>query len=222
MEYYFYSILKLIIGFSVIIFYLNISGKTQLSQMTSIDLVGNFIMGGIIGGVIYSDTIAMEKYILILFIGVFLIYALNMVSRKCNFARSIAIGDSIPIIKNGKFIMRNITNKENKIDILNITSLLHAQGIQSFQQVAFAQIEPNGQLTAICDDKKTPSLILMKNGAPRQSALEEIEKDAQWLTQTIEQENIQSEDIFIVELWNQTLYITLCDGSCRSTKVQLK
>lgn len=219
MEYYLYSILKLIIGFSVIIFYLNISGKTQLSQMTSIDLVGNFIMGGIIGGVIYSDTISLEKYILILCIGVFLIYAVNMLSRKFNFARSIAIGDSIPIIKNGKFIMRNINNKKNKIDILNVISLLHAQGISSFQEVAFAQIEPNGQLTAICDDQKLPSLILMKEGATRMCALEEMEKTEDWLLGHLQGENIDTQDVFIVEFWRHTLYITLCDGRCLSRKV---
>lgn len=57
MEYYGLVLVKLIIGFLIVITHLNISGKTQLSQMTPIDFIGNFVMGGIIGGVIYSEAI---------------------------------------------------------------------------------------------------------------------------------------------------------------------
>lgn len=50
--------------------------------------------------------------------------------------------------------MENILEKSNKIDLINISSRIHAQGIHSFQEIYYAQIEPDGQLTIICDEKK--------------------------------------------------------------------
>ena len=80
MEYYGYILVKFIIGFVIVIMHLNLSGKTQLSQMTPVDFIGNFVLGGIIGGVIYSDSISMHQYVLVLFIRVFLISLLNALS----------------------------------------------------------------------------------------------------------------------------------------------
>lgn len=79
MEYYGLVLIKFIIGFVIVITHLNLSGKTQLSQMTPIDFIGNFVLGGIIGGVIYSDSIPLYQYVLVLLIGVCLISLLNAI-----------------------------------------------------------------------------------------------------------------------------------------------
>lgn len=211
--YYSFIILKFIIGFAIVITHMNLSGKTQLSQMTPIDFIGNFVLGGIIGGVIYSDTIPLYQYITILIIGVLLISSLNLLTKKVNFFRNVAIGNPIPIIKKGQFIMENILKKKNKIDIINISSRIHAQGIHSFQEIYYAQIEPDGQLTIICDEKNMPSVILMKDGVIRTSELESIERDEAWLKQQIEFQGIESlDDIFLAEFWRGEVSFILQDG----------
>ncbi|MEQ4675877.1 YetF domain-containing protein [Providencia vermicola] len=211
--YYSFIILKFIIGFAIVITHMNLSGKTQLSQMTPIDFIGNFVLGGIIGGVIYSDTIPLYQYITILIIGVLFISSLNLLTKKVNFFRNVAIGNPIPIIKKGQFIMENILKKKNKIDIINISSRIHAQGIHSFQEIYYAQIEPDGQLTIICDEKNMPSVILMKDGVIRASELESIERDEAWLKQQIESQGIESlDDIFLAEFWRGEVSFILQDG----------
>ncbi|SUC20435.1 Uncharacterised protein [Proteus mirabilis] len=47
MEYYLLVVIKFIIGFTIILAHMNISGKTQLSQLTPIDFIGNFVLGGL-------------------------------------------------------------------------------------------------------------------------------------------------------------------------------
>ena len=211
--YYSFIILKFIIGFAIVITHMNLSGKTQLSQMTPIDFIGNFVLGGIIGGVIYSDTIPLYQYITILIIGVLFISSLNFLTKKFNFFRNVAIGNPIPIIKKGQFIMENILKKGNKIDIINISSRIHAQGIHSFQEIYYAQIEPDGQLTVICDEKNMPSVILMKDGIVRSSELDSIERDEEWLMQQIELQGIASvDDIFLAEFWRGEVSFILRDG----------
>lgn len=192
--------------------HLNLSGKTQLSQMTPVDFIGNFVLGGIIGGVIYSDSIPLQQYIIVLFIGVGLISLLNAITKHISLFRSIAIGNPLPIVKKGRFLMDNILRKKNKIDILNVASQLHSQGINSFQQVTYAQIEPSGQLTVVCDDAKMPSVIIMKDGKIRHDELEQIEKDEDWLKGELEKHALEEEDIFIAEFWDGKVMFILQDG----------
>lgn len=218
MEYYGYTLIKFIIGFIIVITHLNLSGKTQLSQMTPVDFIGNFVLGGIIGGVIYSDSIPMYQYVIVLFIGVFLISLLNALSKRIHFFRSITIGQPLPIIKKGRFLIDVITSKRNKIDILNVSSQLHAQGIHSFQEVIYAQIEPNGQITVVCDGAKMPSVIVMKDGKARNVELNEIEKDEAWLTCKLKDAGIDKEEVFLAEFWNGKISFILKNGDVKSLK----
>lgn len=212
MFYYEFTFLKLLIGFLVLMVHLNISGKTQLSQMTPIDFIGNFVLGGIIGGVIYSDTIPLRQYLILLFLGVILISSLNYVSKHFTSVRAFTIGDPLPIIRNGEFIMDNILKRRNKVDILTITSQLHAQGINSFQEVKFAQIEPNGQLSVITKDRLMFSVILIKQSEIRGYGLEMIDKDNQWIEQHLAENNIKLEQVFLAEFWDSKLTFYLRDG----------
>ncbi|MFP1732439.1 DUF421 domain-containing protein [Lonsdalea quercina] len=213
MEYYCFVLIKFIIGFTIVITHLNVSGKTQLSQMTPVDFIGNFVLGGIIGGVIYSDSIPLYQYIIVLFIGVGLISLLNFISKHFHLFRSIAIGDPLPIVKKGRFLMENILRQKNKIDILNVASQLHSQGIRSFQQITYAQIEPSGQLTVVCEDNEMPSVIVMKDGEIRSRELEQIEKDEDWLKNKLREHELEEDDIFIAEFWDGNLMFILRDGS---------
>lgn len=216
MEYYLLVVIKFIIGFTIILAHMNISGKTQLSQLTPIDFIGNFVLGGIMGGVIYTDAIPLYQYVIVFLIGVFFISFLNYISKKFNFFRAVAIGNPIPIIKKGRFIMENITEKKNKIDILNITSRLHAQGIHSFQEVNYAQIEPDGQITVVCDGAKMPSIIIMKDGVIRTSELEQIERDENWLNEKMKKQHIDNpEDVFLAEFWDGKVNFILQDGKIK-------
>ncbi|MCL2896557.1 DUF421 domain-containing protein [Brenneria tiliae] len=213
MEYYGLVLIKFVIGFCIVIMHLNLSGKTQLSQMTPVDFIGNFVLGGIIGGVIYSDSIPLHQYVVVLFIGVGLISLLNAVSKHVHLFRAIAIGNPLPIVKKGRFLMDNILRKKNKIDILNVASQLHSQGINAFQQVTYAQIEPSGQLTVVCDNAKMPSVIVMKDGKVRPEELKQIEKDRDWLEKELKRRNLEDEDIFIAEFWDGKVMFILRDGA---------
>lgn len=198
---------------------MNLAGKTQLSQMTPVDFIGNFVLGGIIGGVIYTDDISMHQYILVLLLGIALISVLNFITRKFHVLHSITIGNPIPIIKDGKFLMHNILAKQNKIDMLSVASQMHAQGIHSFQNVTYAQIEPNGQICVVCEGKDIPSVILMKDGKCRPFELHQIEKNDKWLKQQIKASGINKiEDIFIAEYWNDKLKFIMRDGEIKKPK----
>lgn len=49
--------IKLLIGFLALITIINISGKGNLAPNSASDQVQNYVLGGIIGGVIYNNSI---------------------------------------------------------------------------------------------------------------------------------------------------------------------
>lgn len=212
MHYYIGILIKFAIGFTIVIAHMNLSGKTQLSQFTPIDFIGNFILGGIIGGVIYSDTIPLYQYVIVLLIGIFFISGLNALTRKIAAFRSMTIGKSIPIIKDGQFLTETIKKNQNRIDLSNLASQIHCQGIKSLQLIYYAQIEPSGQLTVFCNKKDLPSLILIAQGMIISHNLEQIGKDKEWLIAELERKNMKAEDVFVAEFWDGKLNFTQADG----------
>lgn len=213
MGYYEFTFLKLLIGFCVLIAHLNLTGKTQLSQMTPIDFIGNFVLGGIIGGVIYSDTIPLQQYVILLLLGVILISALNFASKHISAIRTITIGDPIPIMKNGNFILENVLKSRNKLDIVSLTSQLHSLGINSFEEVRYAQVEPGGQLSVITKETTMFSVLVIKTGEIRQNGLEIIEKDEEWLTEKLNKKSLTVKDVFLGEFWESELVLHLYNGT---------
>jgi len=51
MEFIIQIAIKLTIGFTALLIYMNINGKGQLAPVTATDQIGNYVLGGIIGGV---------------------------------------------------------------------------------------------------------------------------------------------------------------------------
>ncbi len=218
MPYYLLALIKFIIGFTIILTHMNLSGRTQLSQMTPVDFIGNFVLGGIIGGVIYSDAIPLTQYIVVLLIGVSMINLIHWISKHIKKVRNVTIGNPITIIKDGKFQMETLKEKQNKIDLLNILSQMHTQGVHSFQEVYYAQIEPNGQLTVICDRSQLPSVILLKEGEIYQDELKKIDHDENWLKTELAQLGLNSwEDLFLIEYWDGKIHVVLQDGHVLTT-----
>ena len=58
--------IKLLIGFLALITIINISGKGNLSPSSASDQVQNYVLGGIIGGVIYSPSVSIFQFAIVL------------------------------------------------------------------------------------------------------------------------------------------------------------
>ncbi|MXV45254.1 DUF421 domain-containing protein [Saccharibacter sp. 17.LH.SD] len=212
--FYLWMFIKLVTGFAIILAYLNISGRSQFSQMNSIDLVGNFILGGLVGGVIYTSSIPFYRYVLALIIGISILLAINFFCRKFNIFRNVTIGRQIPIIKNRRFIMENIRDKNNKIDMINIASQLNLQGIYSFGDVYYAQVEPNGSITAITDKNKLPSVIVYYDGSVRDQDLKDIDKTEDDLLADVKSFGLKDLDPIFMGVFHDGCFRYVCkDGS---------
>ena len=94
-------IIKIIIGMSGVIFFLRISGKTQMAQLTPLDSVNAFVLGALIGGVIYNPDLSV--WYMIFALGTWTI--VNMTIRyllRFSLIRRLVKGDTVMIVRNGQ------------------------------------------------------------------------------------------------------------------------
>lgn len=217
---YAYTFFKLFIGFAVIVGYLKISNKSHTTQLTPIDFIGNFILGGIIGGVIYNHDISLTKYLLTLFLAVSLISLLNLISTKVMFARRVVMSTTIPIIINGKLQLDSISHQDTKFDLISFVAKLRSKGIFSLAEVEFAQIEANGELTVIKKGEGHLNYLFVKSGQLLTSQLANANKSEEWLLAQLAELNLDLRDIFLVEfVHNSQLYIIKNDSTVVSKKI---
>lgn len=207
-DFYILLVLKLVISFTIVITYMSSIGKTQITQYTAIDFIGNFFLGAVIGGSIYNDKLTLLELTIFLIISVSFLWFLNFLSRKVMRFRKIAVGESITVIRHGKFLLNEIEQKKTKIDMLRILSQLHTMGFQSFQEVRYAEIQPDGLLAAVKDSAVPPSEILIHDGSILETVIEEQNIDKERLQQHLEKHSIPIDQVFIGEYHDQKLYLT--------------
>ena len=83
MEFFITIAIKLALGLVSLVFVINVTGKGNLAPSSATDQVQNFVLGGIIGGVIYNSSIPILQYVVILIIWTILILSLKWLNTKC-------------------------------------------------------------------------------------------------------------------------------------------
>ena len=99
--------IKLLIGFLALITVINITGKGNLAPTSASDQIQNYVLGGIIGGVIYNKNIQIFEYIGILCIWCGLVLLLKWIKTHNVKAKQILDGKALIIIDNGKINIEN-------------------------------------------------------------------------------------------------------------------
>lgn len=78
-------IVKIVVGMLGVLFFLRISGKTQMAQLTPLDSVNAFVLGALVGGVIYSPDVSAWQLVFSLGCGPVStwVFAICFVSKRC-------------------------------------------------------------------------------------------------------------------------------------------
>ena len=215
------TIFKLWIGIILIVLHLRLTGKQQTTQMTPIDFIGNFILGGIIGGVIYNHAISFAEYVSFLLVTFAIISGLNYAMSKFMPTRSLVMGKAYRIIENGRFTEDVLTSEDNKIDPVELLAELRGMGIFSLSEVHFLQREANGSLTVRKKGEGRVNYVLVSNGQAVADNLELAHRDEDWLRGELKQAGIgELDDLFLVEL-DAAGQLNIVDQEGQTTSVRI-
>ena len=139
--------IKLLIGFFAMVIIINISGKGNLAPTSASDQIVNYVLGGIIGGVIYNSNVKILDFIGILCIWCALVLALKWVKKHNVKAKQIIDGKALIIIDDGEIDVDNC--RKLGLSAHDVAFKLRTNGINSSKDVKRAVIEQNGQLIVI-------------------------------------------------------------------------
>ena len=190
--------IKLALGLLSLVFVINVTGKGNLAPNSAVDQIQNFVLGGIIGGVIYNSSITIIQYVTILIIWTILILLLKWLNTNVSFIKQLIDGNPTIIIKNGKLDSEACRSKG--LAAADVALKLRSQGIFQLKDVKRAVIEQNGQLIVVRMGDENPKYPVITDGVVQVEILETIGKSEEWLTEKLKEEGFEEvSNIFIAE-----------------------
>nr|WP_288295082.1 DUF421 domain-containing protein [uncultured Granulicatella sp.] len=198
--------IKLALGLLSLIVVINYTGKGNLAPTSASDQVQNYVLGGIIGGVIYNPSITILQYCIILLIWFALVLSLRWVKTNNSKVKKMIDGEPLQLIKRGKIDVENV--RLAGLTAQEVAFKLRAQGVYSIHDVKSAILEQNGQLILTKSGEENPKYPLITDGVIQHNILEVIDKTEEWVMKQLAAQDIQDpSEVFLAEYNNGQLTI---------------
>ena len=198
--------IKLALGLLSLIVVINYTGKGNLAPTSASDQVQNYVLGGIIGGVIYNPSITILQYCIILLIWFALVLSLRWMKTNNSKVKKMIDGEPLQLIKRGKMDVENV--RLAGLSAQEVAFKLRAQGVYSIRDVKSAILEQNGQLILTKTGEENPKYPLITDGVIQHNILEVIDKTEEWVTEQLAAQGIQDPSkVFLAEYNNGQLTV---------------
>ena len=193
--------IKLTIGFIALVLFMNLNGRSQLAPTSTEDQIGNYVLGGIIGGVIYNPSITIVQFLIVLLIWGLLMTTIDFLKNSNKNVKKMIDGQIVYLIKGGKMLTENFA--QATLSIPDFYTKLRTKGIFKISDIEDAFMESNGQLIVIQKNDENYSNLLVSEGKIIEDNLEHIGKNDEWLKEELAKYNVLDiNDIFLVEYSN--------------------
>ena len=188
---------KLAIGLLAIILQINLMGKGNLAPTSALAQLQNYVLGGIIGAIIYNDQIGILQFMLVLILWTILVMTLKFLKGNLRIFKAILDGHPVIVIEKGHILTEECMRYG--IQAAELKLKLRAAGVQYVTDVKRAVLEQNGQLNVVQFGEDNIRFDLIDDGQINQFTLDVIEKDREWLEQEIQAQGYSVKDIYIAE-----------------------
>lgn len=196
--------IKLALGLISLIIVINITGKGNLAPSSAIDAVQNYVLGGIIGGVIYNSSIGILQYLIILLIWICLVLSMRWLKTNSSFFKIAIDGKPVVLISRGK--LDTEACRTAGLTAHEVMFKLRSNGIYSIKTVKQAVLEQNGQLIVVQSGEENPRFPLITDGTIQLQALDSIDKTEDWLMEKLKEQDVENiSDVFLAEYENGNL-----------------
>lgn len=194
--------------FFVLIAY-RIMGKREIGQLGVIDLIVSILIAELVA-ISIEET---ENPIYLTIIPIALLVVLEIlfafISIKSRKFRCLFDGKPSLIICNGKINYKEMVKQRYSLDDLLVS--LRMQGIKELDEVEYAFLEPNGELSIFKYNlfklKSSYPMPLILDGSIQKGALKHIHKTEAWLNGELKNKNLTYKDIFYAFYKNKKIYI---------------
>lgn len=213
---------KVIISFAVLLLLTRMMGKKQVGQLTYFNYMTGITIGAIAAAITIDRSINMMEGFVSLVGWALLTFLVSYLNLKSPRARVLLDGQPTILIKNGRILEKAMAG--SRINMDDLSMLLREKNIFSTQDVDYAILEPNGELSVLkkVDQQNVtkkdlniaavkplymPSEIIVDGNIVTRN-LRELNLTRDWLEKQLQQSGVQLKDIFYAEIQSDgTLYI---------------
>lgn len=188
---------KFALGLLTFALQINLMGKGNLAPTSALDQIQNYVLGGIIGGVIYNDSIGLLQFFLILLAWTILVFTLKFLKENVRFIKVLFDGKPTIVIDRGQININACMRSGMPASVLLLK--LRSAGVQRVQDVKRAVLEQNGQLTVVQNGEENIRFPLIADGQVNRDVLDLIDKDEAWLDAKLAKAGWTNRDIFLAE-----------------------
>ncbi|WP_238886619.1 DUF421 domain-containing protein [Clostridium sp. YIM B02551] len=215
-------LVRSIIGFFTLLIFAKLLGKQQISQLAFFDYVLGITIGSIAASLTTDLSSRAWPHWIGLLVWAILGYLMEYITMKWRYAAKYIEGEPTIVIMNGK-IMEDALRKM-KYRVTDIMELLRNKDIFDLNQVDFAIIEPNGQLSVLKKPEYEPltakdmnitktstgiSTEIIYDGILIQENLRQLNKSNNWINKQLQAHGINDiSEVFLATLTpSGSLYI---------------
>lgn len=198
--------IKFILGMVCLIFQINILGKGNLAPSSAVDQVQNYVLGGIIGGIIYNREITVLQFVMVLLIWTLIVFVVKFLKEHNRVLQKVLDGQPQILIKNGQ--VRVEACMRAGMTASELMFRLRTQGVYELSKVKSGILEQNGQLVVIENNEQDVRFPIINDGQINQDVLELIHRDQNWLLVQVRQAGYQEiKDIYLGEYVHGQLHL---------------
>ena len=191
-------LIKLALGLVSLVFVINVTGKGNLAPNSAIDQIQNYVLGGIIGGVIYNSSITILQYAVILIMWTILVLSLKWLTNNVGFVKQMIDGKPTLLIKNGEIDPEAC--RSVGLSASDVALKLRSQGIFQLKEVKRAVREQNGQLIVVQNGDENPKFPVITDGVIQSDVLDTLSLTEEWLIDHLNKQGYDNvANIFIAE-----------------------
>lgn len=197
---------KFTLGIICLVFQINLMGKSNLSPSSPMDQIQNYVLGGIIGGVIYNEAITILQFLMVLVVWTLLVMIVKYLKEHFTIMKVLIDGNTSILVKDGIINVRQCMKQG--ISGRELMLKLRENAIYDVKQVKRAVLEQNGQLTVTEQGDEAAKYPVIVDGQPDSDILEMIGKDINWLSNQVKQSGYKDiKEIYVGEYLSGSLQL---------------
>ncbi|MDD2627757.1 MAG: DUF421 domain-containing protein [Clostridia bacterium] len=192
--------IRALILFLVLFLVIRLMGKSELSQIQPFEFVIIVVIADLATGPMSDRNMTMLYGIIPILALLFMYMILNLLLKTNKKIQTMVSGSPVLLIANGKVIEKEMRKQSYVIE--DIMSQIRSKGIFKIQDVAYAILETDGQLSVIDKKEITGSIPLniISDGERLEGNLEILNVTDEDLNKILKSKNIKEENVLVATL----------------------
>ncbi|WP_369425934.1 DUF421 domain-containing protein [Cytobacillus pseudoceanisediminis] len=148
------TILRVTISFLVLFLLARLMGRKEIGQMTFFNWASAIGIGSIAGNLAVNESTLIKDGVISLIVWTLFTILMDMLDLKSKQGRTVTTGEPLIVIKAGRIMERAL--KISRVDLDELQALLRQKDIFSLNDVDYAILETNGDLSVLKKESQQP------------------------------------------------------------------